>query len=323
METLHRWRKPGRVATLRGMDEPFFSPALPEDAPLPEADRLSLQQAVTMLEETSLSIRIAGVLGTVAGRGLHGLLSQMPLPLRTQIERTATAAASDAITFAYRAVLPTLGTRRVVRLPLAAPVAERVATLASGLAGGAGGVAGTIIELPITTAVLLRSIARIAREEGEDPRDDETRAECLKVLAIGAPTTASPSTPAPGDAGAASYQAVRLALAEAVSAATGRMITSNLFPRVAAAVLPRFAAGVALKFAGQAVPVAGAAAGGLVNYAFTTHYQEKARGHFIIRRLERTHGEAVVQSLYEKLAGRVSPVRRAKLDDGSAAEHPA
>jgi EcsC protein family len=302
-------------------DEPFFPPALPHDAPMPAADRASLQQAVSLLEETNLPVRIAGVIGTVAGRGLHGMLYQLPAPVRRQIIRAANGAASEALTVAYRSILPTLGHRRRFRLPLPAKFAERAATLASGIAGGAGGIPGTMIELPITTALLLRSIARIAAEEGEDPRDDETRAECLKVLAIGAPASVSPSTPASGEAGAASYQAVRLAMAEVVSAATGRA-AGDLFPRLAAAVLPRFGLSVTWKFAGQAVPVAGAAAGGLVNLAFTTHYQEKARGHFIVRRLERTHGESVVQALYEQLAGRRSPVHRAKVA-GSTAEQAA
>ena len=303
------------------MDEPFFPLALRDDAPLPEDDRASLQRAVVMLEETNLAVRIAGVLGTVAGRSLHGVLEQMPLPMRRQILRAANGAAAEALTVAYRSILPTLGQRRRFRLPVPPKFAERAVTLVSGIAGGAGGIPGTMIELPVTTALLLRSIARIAEEEGEDPRDNDTRAECLKVLAIGAPSTVSPSTPASGEAGAASYQAVRLAMAEVVSAAAGRA-AGELFPRLAAAVLPRFGVSVTWKFAGQAVPVAGSAAGGLVNLAFTAHYQEKARGHFIVRRLERTHGEAVVQSLYEQLAGRRSPVHRAKLD-GSPAEQAA
>jgi len=270
----------------------------------------------------SLPIRLAGVIGSAAGRGLHGMLAQLPAPLRKQVVRAANTAAADALTVAYRSVLPTLGRRRWLRLPVSPRLSERAVTLASGIAGGAGGMAGTMIELPVTTAFLLRSIARIAAEEGEDPRDDATRAECLKVLAIGAPATASPSTPASGEADAASYQAVRLAMAEIVSAAAGRA-AGELFPRLATAVLPRFGVSVTWKFAGQVVPLAGAAAGGLVNLAFTRHYQEKARGHFIVRRLERGHGEALVQSLYQQLAGRPSPVRRARLAEASSAEQAA
>jgi hypothetical protein len=38
-----------------------------------------------------------------------------------------------------------------------------------------------------------------------------------------------------------------------------------------------------------------------VNYAFMEHFQEMARGHFIVRRLERVYGKNVVRTEYERL----------------------
>jgi len=39
-----------------------------------------------------------------------------------------------------------------------------------------------------------------------------------------------------------------------------------------------------------------------VNYAFIEHFQDMARGHFIVRRLERAYGEEDVRREYERLA---------------------
>ena len=51
---------------------------------------------------------------------------------------------------------------------------HQAAAAATGALGGAFGIAATAVELPVSTTILLRSIAEIARENGEDiaePRD--------------------------------------------------------------------------------------------------------------------------------------------------------
>ena len=62
----------------------------------------------------------------------------------------------------------------------------------------------------------------------------------------------------------------------------------NLLIRAAAG---RFGLVVSEKFLSQAVPVAGAVAGGALNYAFTDYYQTMARVHFCLRALERRTGD--------------------------------
>jgi hypothetical protein len=280
------------------MDEPFIPLALPDDGALPAQDRADLAEAVRLLEGSSLPVRIAGVVGGVAGRGMGSLLARIPTALHERVLTLARTATSEALTSAYRTILPTLG--RGPKLPIPARFVERASTIATGAIGGAGGLMGTALELPFTTGLLLRAIARIAAEEGEDPADDATRVECLKVLAIGAPSTGPDVDGNPLDAGG--YYGARIALAEAMASVAGRAVADAL-PRLAAAILPRFGLSVTWKLAGQAVPVIGAASGALINLAFTQHYQEKARGHFIVRRLERTHGTDRIRGLYEQLRG--------------------
>ena len=60
----------------------------------------------------------------------------------------------------------------------------------------------------------------------------------------------------------------------------------------------RFNIVVGQKALGQLVPVVGAAGGALINAAFTEHYHKVARYHFGLKKLEREHGAAEIQSQY-------------------------
>ncbi|MNW10716.1 hypothetical protein D3C71_2079900 [compost metagenome] len=68
----------------------------------------------------------------------------------------------------------------------------------------------------------------------------------------------------------------------------------------------RFGVVVSEKFAAQAVPVIGAVAGATLNTIFIGYYQDMARGHFIVKRLERKYGFESVRLVYGSLAGRIS-----------------
>jgi hypothetical protein len=52
----------------------------------------------------------------------------------------------------------------------------------------------------------------------------------------------------------------------------------------------------------QAVPIVGPLGGAAVNYAFIDHFQEIARAHFTVRRLERRYGKDAVREAYARLS---------------------
>ena len=54
--------------------------------------------------------------------------------------------------------------------------------------GGAFGIAALPLELPVTTLVILRSIAAIARDFDADLDDPVTRLECVSVLSLAGPS---------------------------------------------------------------------------------------------------------------------------------------
>jgi hypothetical protein len=173
---------------------------------------------------------------------------------------------------------------------------------ATGAAGGAFGLATLPIELPVSTIVMLRSIAEIARSEGEDLAEPEAALACVQVFALGGRADSD-------DASESGYFAVRGMLAKSVTQAA-RFIAergvieegSPILVRFITQVASRFGVAVTQKVAAQAIPVIGALGGAAVNYAFIEHFQDVARGHFAVRRLERAYGKEPVRREYERLA---------------------
>jgi EcsC protein family len=62
---------------------------------------------------------------------------------------------------------------------------HRAIATASGAAGGTFWLAALPVELSVSTVIMLRSIADIARSEGEDHSDPEAALPCVEVFALG------------------------------------------------------------------------------------------------------------------------------------------
>ena len=146
---------------------------------------------------------------------------------------------------------------------------HKAVVVASGVSGGFFGLRGLLWDLPITTANIMRSVADIARSfPGEDIKSDDTKRACIEVFAIGSPMSED-------DEADLGYWAARAGLGHAG------------IELVIKTVAARFGVVVSEKMMAQAVPIAGAATGGALNYAFINYYQEMARVHFMIRGVER------------------------------------
>ena len=176
-----------------------------------------------------------------------------------------------------------------------------LAAITAGATGGAFGLPGLLVELPISTTIIFRSIADIARSEGEDIDSIETRLACLEVFALGGKSGAD-------DAVETGYFAVRSALAKAVSGAAQHFAERGLVEkgapalvRLLSAVTARFGIAVSEKVAAMSVPAIGAVGGALINSIFINHFQDMAQGHFVVRRLERKYDKELVQKEYEGL----------------------
>jgi hypothetical protein len=178
---------------------------------------------------------------------------------------------------------------------------HKLAVVATGAGGGAFGLPALALELPVTTTIMLRSIADIARSEGEDLRSPDARLHCIQVLALGGTSKSDNGTES-------GYFAARAALATSISEAAAHITKKGLsqhgapaLVRLISQVASRFSIVVSEKAAAQAVPVVGAFGGAAINSLFIDHFQNMGRGHFIVRRLERLHGQVEVRRLYEEL----------------------
>lgn len=249
---------------------------------LSAAERAELAEARKALEHDSFTLRLAAV----AGRPVEVAAGALP-EFAMRWVRGAAEAVLDRLS---RLAWHTLDAEAAASE--ASPALHRRLAAAAGAFGGAFGWPGLILELPLTTAILLRAIGEIARAEGEDLADPAVREACLEVFALGGHDLAD-------DAAESGYFAVRAGLTIGVRrAVAGLAGGGSLGVRLAARVADRFAGRLVQKLAAQGLPVLGAIGGAAVNAAFADHLLTVARGHFTVRRLERRHGEAAIRAAW-------------------------
>jgi len=262
---------------------------------LSAADQEALAAAVRRLESPSLAGRLAARAGKPVG------LIQRALPAAAS---TAVATvARHALEHALEVALFSLKNRRLK----GGRKLHSGLACTSGAIGGAFGLPALAVELPVTTTIMLRAIATIAQEEGEDLADPRTGLACLEVFALGA-STANREMPE------SDYFAVRGQLAQGVGEVADFALDKGVVREGAPAVVrflaqiaSRFGIVVSQKVTAQAVAIVGAVGGAALNLAFAEHYQDLARGHFTVRRLERVYGADAVRGEYDRIKSALLP----------------
>lgn len=258
---------------------------------LTKSEIADLKRAKMLLENPGIAAKLSSMMGSPVEKGMK------MLPARWQ--KGVHTATETALMKALDVAVSSLGQKRA---STSSDRLHKIVVAASGAAGGALGIAALAWELPVSTTVMLRSIADIAAAEGEDPRHLETKLACLTVFALGSTRDTRDNAAESG------YFAARSALATAVSEATKHLAQKGFgksgapaLLRLVSLIASRFGIVVSEKAAAQALPIIGAAGGALINTIFIGHYQDMARGHFIVRRLEKIHGADPVRLAYEAL----------------------
>lgn len=249
-----------------------------------------LHSAKQLLENPRFAAKLCSVLGAP----VENALAKLPQKWGDVVNHATRKSIETALDLALRTLDPTRSERP-------SNWRHKLAAFASGAAGGALGISAIAVELPISTTIILRSIADIARSEGEDLQTPEGRLQCIQVLALGGPSKTD-------DATETGYFAARAAMAIAVRQAARQLAEKGLSQkgspavvRLIAQIASRFSTVVSEKAAAQAIPVLGAVAGAVINTLFIDHFQDIAKGHFTVRRLERLHGYKEVKRVYEEL----------------------
>lgn len=264
-------------------------PPLP--IPFSAEDQAALAIARALLAQPGLAIRLANTLGAPLEKGMNAA----PKGWMAQVHTIAEKALRKSLEMAVKS----LGKKAK------AQSSDRWHKL---LAAGSGGLAGAFglpalaVELPLTTTIMLRSIADIAQSEGHSLEDVAVRLDCLAVFGMAGAADRSTNVES-------SFWATRAALAslvtETVTAMTGSKtlrMGSPVFAKLLSAIASRFGISVSEQFAAKAIPVIGMASGAMVNVVFLNHFQNVARAHFILLRLEQKYGQDRVRRAFDELA---------------------
>jgi hypothetical protein len=249
----------------------------------------NLRLAVEYLETPGLAAKMAEVIGTPVEK----LLALLP----EAASRTINAVSEKAMKVASDVAVGTMKKGQCDP----SPRVHKFASALTGAIGGATGLAGLAVELPVTTTLIFRSIADMARAEGEDLHDPLVCMSCMSVFAMGGPDKGD-------DTAEGVYFGTRLALAKSVSEAARFLSKGVAQHKVAPALVrlisklaSRFGIVVTYKAAAQLAPVVGAIGGAAINTLFMDHYQTIAKGHFIVRRLERQYGQHMIRQFYNDI----------------------
>ncbi len=250
-----------------------------------------LERALERLEAgRGLLVRLADLMGGAVGR--MSTMGARTLGLAPNLQTKLRGIAEAALARAYDVAVVGMRDGASIRNRQDRTVGRvaQVAVVASGAAGGMSGFAGFIPDIGFSTVTIMREIARIAREEGEDLATLDARRACLEVFALKGLGSN------PDDSGLGYFSA-------------RSMMRGTPMVMLISEVASRYGIVIGQKFAVQMMPVAGALCGASLNAAFLSHYQELARAHFTVRRLERVHGakvREVAELIRERLASRVA-----------------
>src|SRR5690554_2247642 len=270
-----------------------------------EQDYRDLEMAVALLEAPSITAKLSNLLGSP----IESLVAKLP----GAVSRKLHGAVEVALHKSANAALWSLQNKPSQH---ASTKLHKLYAAGSGAVGGVFGFSALFIELPISTTIMMRAVADVARSEGFDLQDFAVKRACIEVFALGGNTEGDDGT----DTG---YYVTRSFTASVVThlskpladiaakqatAAAGRGF--SMAPQQAAVwlaalietVASRFGVVITNKFAAQAVPIIGAVSGAAVNALFTNFYQDMARGHFTVMRLEEKYGPEQIKAAYQAIA---------------------
>jgi len=257
---------------------------------IPEQDQKELAEAKNLLENPGVAAKITNFIGIPIEEGFKNL----PKNWNEKIKEVTTSALLKASEAAIFTIKDNPGKE-------SSNYWHKLGVAVSGGVGGFFGIAALAVELPISTSIMLRSIAEIARSQGESINDYETKLACLEVFALGGKNRSDDGTES-------GYYIVRTFLAKSVTEASEFIATKGIVEdgapillRLLTKIAERFSIQITEKAAAQGIPLIGAAGGAFINTLFIDHFQDMAKGHFTVRKLEKIHGKELIKKIYEEI----------------------
>jgi len=263
---------------------------------LTEDEHKELSKAKTILENPSFAIKASNYLGR---------------PIEFAIEKIDSKLLNEATSKALRKSLDiavsTIDNKK--KATSTSKLFHKTLVAGSGAVGGFFGLATLAVELPVSTTIMLRSIADIAKSQEHDLSNMAVRLSCLEVFALGSDKTDS------DNAAESAYYSTRATLAlemKAALKAVEKMSTKAIQDALQRGQMPllikfigtiasRFGLTVSEKLIAQTIPIIGSAGGAAINLMFIQHFQDMAEGHFTIKRLEKKYGEEAIEKAYNEI----------------------
>ena len=249
-----------------------------------------LKEAKSLLEYPSLTARVANFIGKPIEFGMK----QLPIKWNESIGNATKAALLKGLEYS----IYTMGKKESNK---SSNWFHKLMVFTTGSVGGAFGLLSLPIELPLSTCIILRSIADIAKSEGHDIESLEIRLDCLQVLALG-------SDKKNDNSGEHGYWFTRVVMARQISSIATYIAEKGLaeesappIVKLISVIAARFSSVVTEEAIAKAIPAFSALTGGGINYLFMSHFQDMARGHFIIKRLENKYGMDFIRDTYNNI----------------------
>lgn len=270
------------------------------------ADYKDLKKAVNLLQSPSITAKISNLIGSP----IETAVKKLPPSATGKIQKAVEAALTKAAEAALWSMKNTPHEGASTKL-------HKLMAAASGALGGAFGFATLFAELPLSTVIMMRAVADVARSEGFDLNDFSTKKACIEVFGLGGHTKSDDGTDTgyyvmrtfTTEATSVLYKellevAARQAAAQQTAASVHHFTgdqAGKALAKVIESVAKAFGVTITEKMAAQFVPVVGAVTGASLNMLFTDFYQDMARGHFIVRRLEAKYGFELIKAEYKAL----------------------
>ena len=258
-----------------------------------QEDYKALIRAKNLLETETFTEKASNLIG----KPIEQVIDTLPQKVKSNIEKISTKALGGLVQISSMTLKTAPHQKSNEGL-------HKLLTTVSGFVSGFFGLAAFSAEIVTTTSLMFRSILEIAQSEGENINDPLTQIAVLEVFGMG-------SLNGENSPNNSSYYAFRSSLAKSVEEATKAIAKQGVkifeeknapaLIKLIAKIAERFGVQVSEKAALEFIPVIGAVGAAAINYAFTDLFQMKARGHFIVRRLERKYGKETVEEIYKQI----------------------
>ncbi|OUR95729.1 hypothetical protein A9Q84_14605 [Halobacteriovorax marinus] len=267
-----------------------------------------LLKAKVFLEEESVLIKISNILG----KPLELLHQVLPENLETNITKYIHKSLTGALSIAMKTSKEDSSGKtfdEAIKGTSSKRILHNCLTATTGVLGGFFGEAGLIVELPITTTLIMRNIVEVGSQYEGLRSSPDFSLQCLEVFTLGS------SKSSEDDALDSTYYSSRMAMSQVmrdgsqfIAANSAKVVLENAQKGTASPILTfitrvaaQFELVVTEKMLAEMIPVVGAVSGAALNVAFTDYYGKASKYHFGIIYLEEKYGKNIIEDIYNDL----------------------